>query len=245
MAADLVARQVDVIAVPGSAPATMAAKAATGSIPIIFQLAGDPVELGLVASLSRPGGNLTGVTSLNMEVAPKQLQLLHELVPSATVVGLLVNEANPLAEPAARSLQAVGNTLGLRMPVLHASDERDLDAVFQKLVQHRAGGLVIAPSFTGRFEQLGALTSRHAVPAISPYREFAAAGGLMSYGTDIADLYREAGVYTGRILKGAKPADLPVQQATKVQLVINLKTAAKLGVNIPLPLVGRADEVIE
>jgi putative ABC transport system substrate-binding protein len=247
MAADLVARQVDVIAVPGSAPATMAAKAATRSIPIIFQLAGDPVELGLVASLRRPDGNLTGVTSLNMEVAPKQLQLLHELVPSATVVGLLINETNPLAEPAARSLQAVAATLGLQMPVLHASDDRGLDAAFQTLAQTRAGGLVIGPDpfFTGRLEQLGALTSRHAIPAISPYREFAAADGLMSYGTDIADLYREAGVYTGRVLKGAKPADLPVQQATKVQLVINLKTAKALGLTVPLPLLGRADEVIE
>jgi putative tryptophan/tyrosine transport system substrate-binding protein len=248
LAADLVGRQVTVIAAPGSTPAALAAKAATTMIPIVFELASDPVKLGLVASLARPGGNLTGVTSLNAEVGPKRLELLHELVPTATVIGLLVNPTNPnLAEPTTKSLQTAARTLGLEMHVLHASAERDFDMVFATLVQLRAGALVIGadPFFSSRLDQLAALTVRHAVPTVYQSREFTAAGGLMSYGASFTDTFRAVGVYTGRILRGDKPADLPVQQATKVELFLNLKTAKALGVTVPLSLVGRADEVIE
>jgi len=248
LAADLVRRQVTVIAAPGSTPAALAAKAATTTIPIVFQLGTDPVATGLVASLSRPGGNLTGVTSLNVEVGPKRVELLHELVPTATSIALLVNPTNPaLAVALSREVQAAGRTLGLTLHVLHASTERDFDMVFAALAQLRAGGLVIGTDifFTSRMEQLAALALRHAVPAIYQYREYAAAGGLMSYGGNHADLARRAGVYTGRILKGEKPADLPVQQVTKVEMIINLKTAKALGITVPLALLGRADEVIE
>jgi putative ABC transport system substrate-binding protein len=247
MAADLVHRQVAVIAAT-STQAALAAKAATATTPIVFELAGDPVKHGLVASLGRPGGNVTGVTQLNVEVAPKRLELLHELLPTATVVALLVNPANPaLADPATRELQAAARTFGLQLHVLNASTEREFDAVFANLIQLRAAGLVIVsdPFFTGRSEQLAALAARHAVPTIYSWREFAAAGGLVSYGSDVTDAYRLAGVYTGRILQGAKPADLPIQQATKVELIINLKTAKTLGIRVPLSLLGRADEVIE
>ena len=247
MAADLVHRQVAVIAAT-STQAAFAAKAATAATPIVFELAGDPVKHGLVASLSRPGGNVTGVTQLNVEVAPKRLELLHELLPTATVVALLVNPANPaLADPATRELQAAARTLGLQLHVLNASTEREFDTVFANLIQLRAAGLVIVsdPFFTGRSEQLAALAARHAVPTIYSWREFAAAGGLASYGSDVTDAYRLAGVYTGRILKGAKPADLPIQQATKLELIINLKAAKALGISVPLPLIGRADELIE
>jgi putative ABC transport system substrate-binding protein len=248
LAADLVRRQVTVIAAPGSTPAALAAKAATTTIPIVFQLGTDPVATGLVASLSRPGGNLTGVTSLNVEVGPKRVELLHELVPTATSIALLVNPTNPaLALALSREVQAAGRTLGLTLHVLHASTERDFDMVFAALAQLRAGGLVIGTDifFTSRMEQLAALALRHAVPAIYQYREYAAAGGLMSYGGNHADMARRAGVYTGRILKGEKPADLPVQQVTKVEMIINLKTAKALGITVPLALLGRADEVIE
>jgi putative ABC transport system substrate-binding protein len=247
LAADLVRRQVNVI-VAGGLPPTLAAKAATATIPIVFQLAGDPVELGIVASLNRPGGNLTGMTSLNVEVAPKQLELIHELVPTATVVALLVNPANQLqAERTTRDLRAAAGKLGVRVHVLHASTERDFDMVFATLDQLRAGALVIGPDFlfTRWREQLGALTARHALPAICPYREFTAAGGLMSYGTDIPSMFRQVGTYASRILKGERPGELPAQQATKVELVINLKTAKALGLTFPLTLLGRADEVIE
>ena len=248
LAAELVGRQVSVIAVPGSVPAALAAKAATTTIPIVFEIASDPVELGLVASLARPGGNITGVTSLNAQVGPKRLELLHELVPTATVVGLLVNPTNPNeAEPTTKNLQAAARSLGLEMHVLHASAEGDFDAAFATLIQLRAGALAIGtdPLFTSRLEQLAALTVRHAVPSVYQFREFTAAGGLMSYGGSLTDTFRAVGVYTGRILKGDKPADLPVQQATRVELFLNLKTAKALGLTVPIPLLGRADEVIE
>jgi len=247
MVADLVHRQVAVIAATSTAGA-LAAKAATTTIPIVFETASDPIRLGLVASLNRPGGNVTGVTQTNVEVAPKRLELLHELLPAASVMALLVYPANPaLAEANTKELQVAARTLGLELHVLNASTERDFDGVFAKLVELRAGGLVIGsdPFFTSRSEQLAALTVRHAVPAIYAWREFAVAGGLLSYGANVTEAYRLAGNYTGRVLKGDKPADLPVQQVTKVELVINLKTAKALGITIPLPLIGRADEVIE
>jgi ABC-type uncharacterized transport system substrate-binding protein len=246
MAAELVRRQVAVIV--ANSPGNLAAKAATTTIPIVFTTAGDPVQLGFVASLSRPGGNLTGVTQLNVEVGPKRLELAHELVPAATIIGLLVNPANPtLAEPITRNLQEASRTLGLKLHVLHASTEREIEKAFATLLQLRAGALVISPDpfFVIQSEQLAALALRQALPAIFQYRQFAAAGGLASYGGSIADAYRTAGVYTGRILKGEKPADLPVQQSTKVELIINLKTAKALGLTVSLPLLGRADEVIE
>jgi putative ABC transport system substrate-binding protein len=246
LAADLVRRQVTVIAT-GGIPAVLAAKAATTTIPIVFSTAANPVDVGLVASLNRPGGNLTGVTNVAVELGPKQLELMHEMVPKATVIALLVNPTNPNAETQSRDLQAAARTLGLELHVLHASTERELDTVFAHLADLQTGGLVIGtdPFFTSRSEQLAALTLRYAVPTIYQFRQFAAAGGLMSYGGGFTEGYRLVGVYTGRILKGEKPADLPVQQSTKVELIINLKTAKALGLTVPLPLLGRADEVIE
>ena len=248
LAADLVSRQVSVIAAPGSTPAALAAKAASTTIPIVFFTGANPVQVGLVASLNRPGGNLTGVTSLNVEVGPKRLELLHELIPTATVVALLVNPTNPpLAETLASDLQAAARSLGLQLHVLQARTEGDFDTVFANLVKLRVGGLVIGSDifFVSRIEQLAALTVRHAVPAIFQYREFAASGGLMSYGGSLADSFRQVGTYAGRILKGEKPADLPVQQSTKVELFINLRTAKALGLTVPPTLLARADEVIE
>jgi putative ABC transport system substrate-binding protein len=247
MVADLVHRQVAVIAAT-STPAALAAKAATTTIPIVFETGSDPIKIGLVASLSRPGGNVTGVTQTNVEVAPKRLELLHELLPTARVMALLVNPADPIiTETTASEVLAAARTFGLELHVLNASSEGDFDGVFAKLIQLRAGGLVISggPFFTSQSERLGALTARHAMPAIHQYREFVAAGGLLSSGSEATDAYRLAGNYTGRILKGDKAADLPVQQATKVELYINLRTAKALGLNIPNTLVGRADEVIE
>ena len=245
LAADLVRRQVSVIAL-GGLPAARAAKAATATIPIVFQIGVDPVETGLVSSLNRPGGNLTGVTSLNVEVGPKRLELLHEVVPTATAVAVLVNPRAPNAESLTRDHQTAALTLGLTLHVLHASTEGDFDNVFATVRQLRAGGLVVvnAGLFNDRSKQLAALAVRHAVPTAFQYREFVEAGGLMGYGSSTTDSYRTAGVYTGRILKGEKPADMPVQQATKVELIINLKTAKALGLTIPLSLLGRADEVI-
>jgi putative ABC transport system substrate-binding protein len=246
LAADLVGRRMAVIAAI-STPSALAAKAATSTIPIIFTTAADPVEAGLVTSLNRPSDNLSGVTTLNLELGPKRLELLRDLIPTATIIALLVNPTNLTAETQSRDLQAAARNLGLQLHVLHASTERDFDTVFATLVQLRASALIIGTDvlFINRSEQLAALTVRHAVPTITDYREFAAAGGLMSYGGSITDLYRTVGAYIGRILKGEKPADLPVQQFTKVELVINLKTAKALGLTIPLPLLGRADEVIE
>jgi ABC-type uncharacterized transport system substrate-binding protein len=247
LVADLVQRWVTVIAAT-STPGALAAKAANTTIPIIFEMASDPVRIGLVASLNRPGGNITGVTNANVGIAPKRLQLLHELVPTAGVMALLVNPANPtLAETNTKELQAAARALGLDLHVLNASNESDFDEVFAKLIQLRAGGLVIGPDifFSSQSEQLAALGVRHAVPTIYQNREFAVAGGLLSYGADTADAYRLTGNYVGRVLRGDKPADLPVQQATKVELYINLKTAKTLGLNIPNTLIGRADEVFE
>jgi putative tryptophan/tyrosine transport system substrate-binding protein len=246
LAADLVRRQVTVIATPGNA-AALAAKTATSTIPILFQLASDPVQLGLVASLNRPAGNLTGVTSLNLEVGPKKLEHMHELIPNAVVIGMLVNPNNPDAEIQSRDAQAAARKLGVELNTVPARTERDFDVVFATLVKLRAGALVVSPDtfFTMQSRQIGALTLRHAVPAIAPYREFAVAGGLMSYGTNITDQYRQLGVYTSRILKGEKPADLPVQQAVKLELVINLKTAKALGLDLPMSMLMRVDEVIE
>ena len=247
MAADLVHRQVAVIAAT-TTPAALAAQAATTTIPIVFEAGTDPIRLGLVASLNRPGGNVTGVTSLIVEVAPKRLELLHELIPKASVMALLVNPADrALAQAQSREVLSAARSLGLELHVLNASSERDFDAVFANLIRLRAGGLVIGAGsvFVRGIEQLAALTVRHAAPAIYQSREFAAAGGLMSYGSDITESYRLAGIYTGRVLKGVNPADLPVQQATKFELYLNLKTARALGITFPSTLLGRADEVFE
>jgi putative ABC transport system substrate-binding protein len=245
LAADLVRRQVSVIV--ANTPAQLAAKAATSTIPIVFLSGGDPVQLGLVASLSRPGGNLTGVTALNTELSQKRIELMHELVPAATRIALLVNPISPNTETQLRDVQAAARILGRQVEVLHASAERDFDAAFASLLLSRAGALVIGTDavFINRSDQLAALALRHAVPAIFQYREFAAAGGLMSYGGNNANSYRTVGSYTGRILKGEKPADLPVQQETRIELIINMKTAKALGLTFPITLLGRADEVIE
>jgi putative tryptophan/tyrosine transport system substrate-binding protein len=246
LATDLVRRRVSIIASFG-VPATRAAKAATATIPIVFVIGGDPVQVGLVDSLSRPGGNLTGVTFLGSELQRKRLELLHELVPTATIIAFLVNPTGRFVDTATRDLQAGASILGLQLHVLRASTEHDFEAVFATAAQLQAGGLVISPDrlFISRGEQLALLALRHAVPAIHPTRRFAAAGGLMGYGGSRTDQFRLLGVYTGRILKGEKPADLPVQRATTVELVINLKTAKALGLDVPPSLLARADEVIE
>jgi putative ABC transport system substrate-binding protein len=247
MAADLVHRQVAVIAAT-STPAALAAMAATKTIPIVFETGTDPVRLGLVANLNRPGGNLTGVSSLVVEITPKRLELLHELLPTANVIALLVNPADrALAQDQTREVLLAARKLGLELHVLNASSERDLDAVFADLKRLRVGGLVIGagPIFIGSLNKLAALTVRHAVPAIYLYREFAVAGGLMTYVPDVLDSYRLAGVYTGRVLKGEKPAELPVVQATNFELVINLKTAKALGITVPPSLLALATEMIE
>jgi putative ABC transport system substrate-binding protein len=239
LAADLVRRQVGVIVAPGSTPAALAAKAATETIPIVFQVGADPVA---------PGGNVTGVTNINTELVSKRLELLRELVPKATIAGLLVNPTSPeITKAVSTDLQSTARTLGLQLHILQASTERDFDKVFATLAQLRVGALVIAPDafFISRSEQLGALTARHGMPAITQFREFAAAGGLMSYGGSFTEPVRQVGIYAGRILKGEKPADLPVQQTMKVELVINLKTAKALGVTVPQSVQNRADEVIE
>jgi len=247
LAADLIGRQVAVIVAPGGAPAAIAAKSATTTIPIVFEMGADPIAIGLVSSLNRPGGNLTGVSSLNVEVTPKRLEILHEAVPTAAVVAVLVNPTSPTTDSQLKNLQAAAGALGLQLHVLHASTERDFDSVFETLLQLRAGALVVASDtfFATHAEQLAALAVRHAVPAIHQSRDFTTAGGLMSYAGSFLESHRQAGVYTGRILKGATPADLPVQQVTKVELFINLKAAKTLGVTFPLSLVGRADAVIE
>jgi putative ABC transport system substrate-binding protein len=244
LAAELVHRPVAVIAAGGS-PSSLAAKAATATIPIVFETATDPVALGLVASLNRPGGNLTGVTNLNIEVGQKKLELLRELLPSAKTIAVLVDPSSPaITEQFMPALQLAADALGMQLHVMQARTDRDLDLAFAAM---RADALVIGPYlfFNSRMEQLGALSLRHAVPTIFSYRKFAAAGGLMSYGANEAETYRLVGIYTGKILKGANPGNLPVHRSTKVELIINLKTAKALGIAVPLALSGRADELIE
>ena len=248
MAEDLVRRNVAVMTTIGGASATLAAKAATASIPIAFLVALDPVSLGIVASLNHPGGNLTGVTTLNIEVAPKRLEVLRELLPQAKTFALLVNPTNVVNTPATvRDLQATAQKMGLALRVIHASSDDEIDRAFTALDTDRSDGLVIGTDgfLISRSEQLASLALRHRIPSIFQYRAFSVAGGLMSYGSSSTDTYYELGLYTGRLLKGEKPADLPVQQSTKVELIINLKTAKALGVSVPLSLLGRADEVLE
>jgi putative tryptophan/tyrosine transport system substrate-binding protein len=248
LVADLVRRQVTAIAIPNTTTSAVAAKAATQTIPIIFLIGSDPVKMGLVASLNRPGGNLTGINALQTALVAKRLELLHELVPATTRIAFLVNPTNrAFAEADTREAQEAARVLGLNLLVLNASSQSEIDAAFATLVLERAGALVTNGEsfFMTRSVQLAVLAARHAVPAIYAYRENTLAGGLMSYGSDLLKATRELGIYTGRILKGEKPADLPVQQSTKVELIINLKTAKALGITVPLPLSGRADEVIE
>jgi putative tryptophan/tyrosine transport system substrate-binding protein len=246
LAADLVGRRVSVIFAGGSA-AAQAAKAASSTIPIVFATGGDPVALGLVASLARPGGNVTGVSSLTTTTAAIRLQMLHEAVPSAAVIGALIDPSSTSAEPRTRETQEAARAMGLQLHVLTVSTDRELDAAFATMIQRHVGALIINGSsfFGDRTEQIAALALRHAIPAITDNREFGVAGGLMTYGGTGTEADRLAGGYVGRILKGDKPADLPVQQATRVELVINLKTAKALGIAFPLTLLGRADEVIE
>jgi putative tryptophan/tyrosine transport system substrate-binding protein len=245
LAADLVRRKVDVIAALGI-PSALAAKSATSTIPIVFSV-GDAVERGLVTSLARPGGNLTGVSLLNVELTPKRLELISELVPQAGVIALLVNPNNPNTERTIRDMEEAARAKGVQLNILKAGTESEIDAAFAALVQLPAGALVVVgdPLFINRREQLVALASRHAVPAIYAFREYAAAGGLISYGTSFTAAYRQLGTYAGKILKGAKPADLPVQQPTTFELVLNLKTAKALGLTVPPSILARADEVIE
>jgi putative tryptophan/tyrosine transport system substrate-binding protein len=247
LAADLVRRKVNVISAPGSTPAALAAKNATSTIPIVIFTAGDPVALGLVAGLNRPGENVTGATSLGRELAPKRLELLRELVPAATAMTLLVNPTNPaIAQSTEKAVQAAARALGLELQVLRAGDEADFEPAFAAMKHARAGGLVIAIDsfFTARREKLAELALRHRIPAIYQYTDFAAAGGVMSYGGTFEG-YRIAGLYTGRVLKGEKPAELPVQQTTKVELIISVKNAKALGVQVPGSLLARADAILE
>jgi putative ABC transport system substrate-binding protein len=247
LATDLVGRRVTVIVAPGGAPAALAAKSATTTIPIVFEMGADPIAIGLVGSLSHPGGNLTGVTSLSVEVTPKRLEFLHETIPTANLIAVLVNPTSPTADSQSRNLQVTARDRRLQLHFLQASNERDFDAVIATLPELRAAGLVFASDtmFATHGEQLASLTVRHAVPAIHQSRDFTIGGGLMSYGGSFAESHRQAGVYTGRILRGDRPADLPVQQVTKVELFINLKTAKALGITVPQSVQNRADEVIE
>jgi putative ABC transport system substrate-binding protein len=246
-AADLVRRQVTVIVAMGM-PAPVAAKAATQTIPIVFTIASDPVTLGLVSNLSRPGGNLTGATALSVELGPKQLEFLHELLPKAKTVALLLNPSNPIvSENLAIPVTAAARALGLELHSVHASNDREIEVTIARLAQEKIDGLVIGadPYFNSRSAQFATLAARHGIPTASFTREFAISGGLMSYVGSFSDLYRLAGTYAGRILKGEKPADLPVVQATKVELIVNLKAAKALGLDVPPTLLARADEVIE
>jgi len=246
LSADLVSRQVSLIVTVGT-PATLAAKAATNTIPIIFSMGADPVQLGLVSSLNRPGGNITGVYVLNTAVAGKRLDLLHELVPAAGAIALLANPSSAFTEAETNALHEAARALGLELRVLNAAHESEIDTAFATLAKERSMPLVVSGDnlFTDKPVRLVVLAARYAVPTIWAYREAAVAGGLMRYGPDIADAYRQIGTYAGRILKGAKSTDLPVQQAVKVEFVINLNTAKALGITFPLPLLGQADAVIE
>jgi putative tryptophan/tyrosine transport system substrate-binding protein len=246
MAVEFVRRQVAVI-VAGGTPPALAAKAATSTIPIVILVGIDPVQLGLVGSLNRPGGNVTGLVILAVDLAPKKLELLHEILPTAATIAMLVNPTSPLGGAETTAVQDAARSLGLQLHVLNASTESEIDTAFGTLVELRASALVVGvdPFLNSRRSQIVALAARHGVPAVYGVRDFATAGGLMSYGTDLADNYRQGGAYAGKILKGAKPTDLPVQQVTKVELVINLKTAKRLGLTLPTTLLGRADEVIE
>jgi putative ABC transport system substrate-binding protein len=247
LAADLVQHRVSMIAAIGGPASAFAAKAATAVIPIVFATGGDPVKLGLVGSLNRPGGNITGVSFLTNTLGSKRLELLHELVPAATTIGLLVDPTNPNTESETADMLAAGSALGRKIQIVRASTESEVDAAFASLVQQRADALIVAAQafFTGRRQQVLALAQRHSLPAIYQRRDFVAAGGLMSYGTSVLDAHRQAGVYAGRILKGEKPADLPVMQSTRFELIINLKTVKALGLTVPLTLQIAADEIIE
>jgi putative tryptophan/tyrosine transport system substrate-binding protein len=248
LAAQLLDHRVAVLVAAGGTASALAATAATKSVPIVFGIAGDPVALGLVATLNKPGGNVTGVTSLNLEVAPKRLELLREVLPSVTNVALLLDPTVPTLAKATEDLsRAAADARGLQLHALYASNERELETAFDELTKLGVGALVVAPDnfFTAHSEQIAQLTLRHAIPAVYEFRRFAAAGGLMSYGSSEVEYYRLVGNYTGRILKGDRPGNLPIQQSTKVELMINLKTAKALGIVIPIPILGRADEVIE
>jgi putative tryptophan/tyrosine transport system substrate-binding protein len=246
LAADLAARQVSVVAVFGTA-AALAAKAAMTNIPIVFIVGGDPIALGLVDSLNHPGGNVTGVTPLNDDLAPKLLELVHEVVPQADTIGYLINPNNATSENLTRQVRVTEREIGQRVQILNASSEVDFGPAFANLIQIRAGGLCVQGDtfFNSRRDQLVALAAHHSIPTVYAFRDYAFAGGLMSYGTSLWDAYRQVGLYAGRILNGEKPADLAVQQSVKIELVINLKTAKTLGLTFPLSLLGRADEVIE
>jgi putative ABC transport system substrate-binding protein len=247
LAAELVGRQVSLILAAGSPAVALAAKSATTSIPIVFDNSADPVQLGLVASLNRPGGNVTGVTTVSAELEAKRLGLLRELVPSATSVAVLVNPTRPGLDAQLAQIQQAARVLGLPLHILKASSQRDLDEVFETLAQLRTGGLVVTADalFTERRDQIVAMTKRHSVPTMFQFREFAASGGLMSYGPAFGEAYRQAGILAGRILRGEKPADLPVIQLNKFELVINVKTAKALGIEVPVSMQMLADEVIE